>query len=617
VSLSTRTDAPKEVLKLKTLQGATAIRAAFWVSAVVLGAAQTWYMRHRIFSDGTSYLAIAQAYVRGDWHNALSTYWSPFYSWLLAAYLVVFRPSAYWEASSLHVVNYFAFLAACWTFEKFTFELMRQEHRDDRRVKCASNNTVLAIAYVTILYGGLVLVGIGYPSPDMIAYAIVGYLAWLTLRFNRGDAGVWEFIAFGAALGVSFLDRSAFSALIVLYLACGAAVLRKRGERLVLPAVVMVSLLAIVVAPFLIAVYKDRGRIAFGDTGKLNYGWEVNGAARWSHWQGEPYNIGKPSHPERLILKDPVPVFEFGEPVGGPYPPWYDPSYWYEGIRPRFDFRQQLHVLLPNLVMAAAVFLISPALPIALLFLVAGKESWRSLSSYLTRHYLLLVPVLAGIGMYCLIYVDKRYLAGFVVTTWILIVVGLNDHPFRFGNWTQRAAQAICVLGFAVAILYRMAGPVAVTTRDLIHGGENDWNFNWMLAQKLEAIGLKKGERVAFIGLAKDADWVRILECRTVAEVPIVYETSHGLINSYAWNLGNIGKFLKSDEASREEVYEAFRKAGAVIAIGVPFPDDQTSQGWTRLVDASAPHFPKHDGQFAEQFQSYYRWLVKRPDSGP
>ena len=70
------------------------LKAVFRLLAVTMAALQAW----RGFSvnpDGVSYLDIADAYLRGDWHAAVSTYWSPLYSWLLAAGLAVFRPAPF------------------------------------------------------------------------------------------------------------------------------------------------------------------------------------------------------------------------------------------------------------------------------------------------------------------------------------------------------------------------------------------------------------------------------------------------------------------------------------------------------------------------------------------
>jgi hypothetical protein len=304
-------------------------------------------------------------------------------------------------------------------------------------------------------------------------------------------------------------------------------------------------------------------------------------------------------------------VFEFAEPVGGPYPPLYDPSYWYAGIQPRFDMGQELKVLRPNLTTALVYFVLSPALPLTLLLLASGG-AWLKLRGIAAKYYSVLLPVMAGTAMYCLVFVDKRYLAGFIVVIWLLLLIALDRPSERFQGWVQRAGWILCVVLFAGAVLSRFAGPAIAVAGDVAHGGERDLNFNWMMARRMAEVGLKPGDRIAFIGLAKDADWMRMLGCRTVAEVPIVYESGTGLLNSFVWNQKNIKAFLESDEAGRERVYEAFRKAGAVMVIGVPFPDSETAHGWKRVIGAAEPGIPKHDGQFQEQFPSYYRWLTPR-----
>jgi len=50
---------------------------------------------------------------------------------------------------------------------------------------------------------------------------------------------------------------------------------------------------------------------------------------------------GRAGTPSRLLRQQPL-LFEFGQPVGGTYPLWYNPAYWNQGIRMRIDFRQLL-----------------------------------------------------------------------------------------------------------------------------------------------------------------------------------------------------------------------------------------------------------------------------------
>jgi hypothetical protein len=95
------------------------IRITAWSFAVVAGILQVWSSRFYIEPDAVNYLDIASAYRRGDWLAAINGYWSPLYSWLLLVLKQIFRPSAYWESTFLHLLNFLLFLLALSCFEFF------------------------------------------------------------------------------------------------------------------------------------------------------------------------------------------------------------------------------------------------------------------------------------------------------------------------------------------------------------------------------------------------------------------------------------------------------------------------------------------------------------------
>ena len=77
-----------------TTRWTSIIRVTGWLAAIVLGGVQAWAGRFPVGEDGVSYLDIADSYLRGDWHNAINAYWSPMYSWLLAAAFAVAAAAA-------------------------------------------------------------------------------------------------------------------------------------------------------------------------------------------------------------------------------------------------------------------------------------------------------------------------------------------------------------------------------------------------------------------------------------------------------------------------------------------------------------------------------------------
>src|SRR3954454_685603 len=106
------------------------LRAAFWLTAIILGSAQAWGERHSIYSDGISYVEIATAYARHDWANAVNAYWSPLFSWVIALAFLALHPSPYWQAATAHLVMFVSYIVALLCFEFFMRELIRTQQSD-------------------------------------------------------------------------------------------------------------------------------------------------------------------------------------------------------------------------------------------------------------------------------------------------------------------------------------------------------------------------------------------------------------------------------------------------------------------------------------------------------
>jgi len=76
-----------------------------------------------------------------------------------------------------------------------------------------------------------------------------------------------------------------------------------------------------------------------------NFEHHLDGESRAVYnWQGGPSDNGAPIHATRQISSNPA-IFEFATPIGGTYPPWYDPIYWSQGAKIAFrpgDFARAL-----------------------------------------------------------------------------------------------------------------------------------------------------------------------------------------------------------------------------------------------------------------------------------
>jgi hypothetical protein len=186
-------------------------------------------------------------------------------------------------------------------------------------------------------------------------------------------------------------------------------------------------------APFVLALSRAHGDFTYGETGKLNYAWYVDPGViqHWRHWQGGPPRNGSPLHPTRRIAINPS-VFEFATPYEHvTYRPWYDPSYWNEGLHPYFSLSGQLRIWPVNM-WAFAYRLFLDMAPLTLIVicvqLLAGQHLRLSLANVLRQWPLLVVPVFS-ILLYSLIHIEGRYCAGFIVLLFGGIMAGASIDP--------------------------------------------------------------------------------------------------------------------------------------------------------------------------------------------
>jgi hypothetical protein len=591
----------------------SAARVAFWVALPAAGLVQTWFHRHLIFSDGISYLEIAGNYARGDWSRALNDYWSPLYSWVLALALKLFHPAPYWQAATLHAVNFIAFCGSLAAFELFLTELIAFQRRAS--FDAVSERTLRIAGYSVLMWAGLHLIDIGTCSPDMIAMALLFLISWLLLRIDKGAAGSSTYALFGLLLGLVYLARSAFLPVAALYLCVVWAMLRRRGTKPLRPAVWVASAALLVTAPFVTALSIARGHFTLGTAGRLNYAWEICGAARSIHWQGEPYDIGVPKHPTRKVSSDP-PAYTFTDNVPGSYPLWYEPSYWYAGIAPHFELVPQLKVLAGSARFLLYLFLLSPVVPPSFLWIsVSGRRQWLSRHG-IRAYWFLLLPMLVYIGLYCLVFLDRRYIAGSLAIVWVCLLASLPGGQLRSPlplNAFNRSVQALSILSCLVFAGVKLAGPARLAWADLIHGRESEWNLEAMMAEQFRHFGVRAGDRIAYIGETINADWPRLLGARIVAEVPVLW-VRYGNLNRFVTpDPTPVREFWRAPTGVRARILDAFRRAGAAIVVADKVPPTAAREGWEPVFPPGTPHLPWSKGQIPDYKTSAFLRLTPAP----
>ena len=541
----------------------TRLRVFFWCLAIVLGALHVWAHRNDLNPDSVSYIEMAEAALRSGWHALANAYWSPLYPAFLSAGFRILHPSMYWEFTVVHLVNFVVYLADLLCFEFFLRELLAA-----RGTQVASKDDLQPVpekilwlwGYLLFIWSNQYWLRPEQVNPDIIVAGLVYVATALLLRIYRGRGDWLAFVGLGAALGVAYLAKAAMFPLSLLFFACAFLLfgtVRGSYSRAVARSALGLAVFAIIAATLIVTLSKEKHRVTIGDSGKLAYAQFVDGAPFMTHWQGEPPGTGIPAHPTRKVSANP-PLYEFAQPIAGSYPPWYDPSYWYEGIRPHFSLRGQLWVIYKGLNTYFKLFSRSGALYVLFLALIVlvrkkGKWEWGE-----RRFWLVWIPSLGALSMYGLLLVKQRYVSGFAM---VLLFCILSSARISFAAQEVFRKRAIGVTILALALA--MTWSSSLNLRDIIRNRPYDQQ---VVAEGLRDMGISPGTQVASIGSGLDAYWAHLAEVRIISEIP---------------EKGT--SFLAVDPLRRREVLNKFLELGAKAVVTKNAAVAHSTAGWQQV----------------------------------
>jgi len=527
-----------------------------------LGLIHAWMGRYAMNPDGMSYLDVGASFFRRDWANAVNAWWSPLYPWILGTVLGVSKPSPRWEFPLVHVVNFaifgIALFAFRWLLRGFLrFNRERVAGAESGDLENLPDWAFVLLAYPIFWWIALQVETLYDVSPDLSVVICFSLAAGMLLRLQSGD-NLWKFALFGLILGIGYWTKAVLFPLGFVILAAGFWWRRsdsKWRRGLFVSGVVFLC----VAAPLILLLSKQKGRFTFGDSGKVNYAWNVSPRTQTRNWQGREAQSGTPLHPTRQLLSHP-PLFEFDGPVVGTYPPWTDPSYWNEGLKGHFQLKGQIEVL--GSTVPAEVRLLLRSEP----GLIVGVIVLALLSGYLWWLNLGMVwPVIAmcatGLAMYLPLIENDRYLGGFVLVLFLALISAAQFHPDA-----KRSAIYVACAVFVVMALDTADYTVRVVTSHYAIPGTGP-NSTWqdvIAAQQLWGMGVQPGDKIAVIADGTGAYWARLAKLRIVAEI---MDMNHGA-----------REFWNSPPDARQNVYRVFAQTHATVVVGMCPPE--IPDGW-------------------------------------
>lgn len=537
------------------------LRITFWIVAILLGALQAWGSRHTMDSDGISYLDHGDAFFRGEWRIAVNAYWSPLYSWLLGLGLFLLKPAPYWEYSVAHLVNFLIYLAALGSFDFLLRELVRQQElRQERLVPEGLVSfppwTCQVLAYTLFIWSSLALITIREVTPDLAVAALVYLTVGILLRIRSGRTDWILFIFLGLVLGIGYLTKSPMFLLSFVFL---STCLFSLGPlKTALPrTVVAFATFLLVASPYILAISETTGRLTFGESGRFHYFWYIN-QDRWFSYSGV-----------KKIFHFP-PVYEFGTPVQGTYPIWFDPVYWNKNVIPDyFHLNDLIRVLLRYGVKGyCAIFFSQQGYFTACLFLLLflSRRPWFGIKE-MGENWVLLLPAGAALAMYSFLDPHLRYLGPFIALLWLGTFSGVRLPDFGESRRLLVGVTLVLAMMMFTQLAREEIPLVRTTVRELVRGEEPSAHLPWLVARHLDQMGLKAGDPVAAIGSYYHAFWARLARVRIVAEIPYTDSSS----------------FWAVAPEVRSQVINAFASTGAKVMVAERVPPTASTEGWQRV----------------------------------
>ena len=529
------------------------IGTIFLILTIALGFGQIYACRYELDPDSVDYLDIARQVAAGHWAAVANGYWGTLNSVLLAP-LFFFHVSPALELPLAHLHGILILLCAFFSFRFFLQACLDTLNRSIIANADSRSLPVWALSllgYGLFLWTSLVLVPVKTTGPDLLVTVFVYLAAAVLLRLGP-EAPPRGFLFFGVVLGVGYWTKAIMFPISLVFLSISILKVPKWKRNLI-------SLLAfsIAAAPLLLDLSLPRGRFTFGDSGKLNYSSFVSPGGRVINWQGAPTASGVPKHPTRRIAGE-LPIYEFNGPVGGTYPPSYDPSYWNEGRKVTFSLRTQLTVVarhIPSVV--EMLFVAQPSLTAGFLFFLFWRP--RPFLRNLMHRWDLLVVSFGIVGLYTLVHFETRFVGAFVVFLWFSAFVALRIPA-------DGVAQQIAGFSLVALVCAMLLSLTSNLAKNMATGCPESALSHVEMAQQLK---LPPGTPVAVIGQGNFAYWAHLSQVHIVAEIMGTEETD----------------FWRLPVHKRQDIYAAFRTTGAQWLIAQPptILVDMLDNGWQQI----------------------------------
>jgi hypothetical protein len=280
--------------------------------------------RYQLNPDGISYLRIASYYARGDWTLAVSGYWGPLLSWLMAPFVPFIEEPAFIGRIGMGL-SALVFWCGC------VAVLYRLRTDARARLPRAGSAEVALGAWVAAVCGALWAVGEGGITPDLLMGGLLclGISGVLSDRWRHDRRAAFTA---GLFLGLAYLARSpAFplSVVIVPMLAALWAVTGLAPRALILKRLAVTALgFALVSGPWIAVLSAKYGKPVFATNAPIAHA--VEGPS--DQWRDHPSfrTFHRPESGRVTSWEDPTSLpYRYWSPVANRRYAWHQARLMY------------------------------------------------------------------------------------------------------------------------------------------------------------------------------------------------------------------------------------------------------------------------------------------------
>ena len=537
-------------------------RIAFWAAMLCSWLVQALAGRHSLDADGVSYLNIANAALQGNWHAFANGYWSPGYPFLLAVWFKFLRPSPFHEPLAVRMLAVVTLAIALLSFEYFLkvfLEFKRKDfgNREGEGSEPLSDATFRVAGYILFFWITVFWTTARLDQPDVLVFITYLLASALGMRIILAPSASALYVLFGAVLGVAYLVKAVMFPLAFVFFV--AILCHNEARRAFWKVALGFAVFAAVALPFLSALSRAKGRWTYGDSGAVNYLQMIGTENDRMPWSGHASGVA-PAVPPLLAaphIDAYVPYLSLGT-----YPPWADPSYGFKGASHHFYLGPQLnriHVDLRVYFELFAIRLGAVVCGILILFFCSGNLV-RAATLFF-RLPMLWVPAIAGLGLYALVRVDGRFLAGYTIALFAAGMAAVRLPATESRGKLERSVVLAVALLLSAQVLVEVG-------HDGVKLLRHDSYPDWQVVTTLRILGVQPGDRVSYMGdTISDHVWAYLGRLSLVSEIP----------------QPDVETFWAASPEEKQRALDWLAQTGSKILVTRNVPDSAVSLGWKRV----------------------------------